>query len=310
MKVVCNRIFFAIVFFITISPPGSMSCAYAQDPESERLLSYAESLFQEGDYYRAISEYKRFIYYYPSAKSVETASFRIAESYYKARRWQDAIDLFKIFIEKYPSSGKINDAFLLKGLSEKNVKRYDEALLSFEEILKKATGNVRHRAIYESALLYVEREDWGRARETFSKIPGESGLHDSAGRWNSGLLRINDLPEKSPAVAGTLAAILPGSGHVYTERYRDALVSFFLNGAFIFAAIELFRHDNDIAGGIVTFFEIGWYTGNIYSAVSSAHKYNRRMKEEFIQKLKENSSVSLMHDPKTSANCIMYSMRY
>jgi len=287
-----------------------MPCASAQDSEADRLLGFAESLFKEGDYYRAISEYKRFIHYYPSAKSVETASFRIAESYYKARRWQDAIKLFKEFIDKYPGSAMIYDAFFLKGLSEKNLKQYDEALLSFEEILKRATGQVRHRAIYESALVYVEREDWGRARETFSKIPVESGLHDSAGRWRSGLLRINELPEKSPAVAGTLAALIPGSGHVYTERYRDALVSFLLNGAFIFAAIELFRHDNDIAGGIVTFFEVGWYTGNIYSAVSSAHKYNRRVKDEFIQKLKETSSFSFRHDPKTSANCIMYSMTY
>jgi hypothetical protein len=310
VKSACNRILFAIVFFITISPPGSMPCASAQDIEADRLLGFAESLFKEGDYYRAISEYKRFIHYYPSAKSVESASFRIAESYYKARRWQDAIKLFKEFIDKYPGSDMIYDAFFLKGLSEKNLKKYDEALLSFEEILKRATGQVRHRAIYESALVHVEREDWGRARETFSEIPGESGLHDSAGRWLSGLLRINELPEKSPAVAGTLAALIPGSGHVYTERYRDALVSFLLNGAFIFAAIELFRHDNNIAGGIVTFFEVGWYTGNIYSAVSSAHKYNRRVKDEFIQKLKETSSISFRHDPKSSANCIMYSMTY
>lgn len=310
MKDASIRIVFATFFFIAISAPGLLSGVQAQDTEAKRLLGFAESLFQEGDYYRAISEYKRFIHFYPSSKRIETASFRIAESYYRARRWREAIDHFKIFTDKYPGSARINDALFLKGLSEKNLKRYEQALLSFEEILKRASGPVKHRAVYEIALVYVEKEDWGRAREIFSQISKDSDLHDSAGRWNSGLVRIDELPQKSPAVAGTMAAVLPGAGHVYTERYRDALIAFILNGAFIAAAVELFRHDNNVAGGVVTFFEIGWYTGNIYSAVSSAHKYNRRIKEEFIHKLKDECSLSFRHDPKTSANYIMYSMRY
>jgi len=299
-----------MVFFIMIAPPVFMPRAYSQDSGAEKLLGFADSLFQEGDFYRAISEYKRFIHYYPSDRRLESAYFRIAESYYKAGRWQDALKSFKEFVDRFPGSKRVPEAFLFKGLSEKKMKRYDEALQSFDEIQKKATGEIRHRAVYESALVYVDREDWGRATETMEKIPMESGLHASAVRFHSGLRRIHELPEKSPSVAGTMAAVLPGSGHVYTERYRDASVAFLLNGAFILAAVELFRHDNDIAGGVVTFFEAGWYAGNIYSAVSSAHKYNRRVKEEYIQKLKETGPISFRHDSASSANYIMYSMRY
>ncbi len=42
-------------------------------------------------------------------------------------------------------------------------------------------------------------------------------------------------------------------------------------------------------GGLITFFEIGLYSGNIYSAVSSAHKYNRKQKRDFLKYLKEHS---------------------
>jgi hypothetical protein len=52
----------------------------------------------------------------------------------------------------------------------------------------------------------------------------------------SSLGYIDDIQQKSPAVAGTLAAILPGAGHLYTERPRVALVAFLLNVAFIVSA--------------------------------------------------------------------------
>ncbi|MEI6357230.1 MAG: hypothetical protein WCP53_09010, partial [Verrucomicrobiota bacterium] len=86
------------------------------------------------------------------------------------------------------------------------------------------------------------------------------------------------------------------AGHLYAERPRDALVAFLLNGAFIWGAAELFHHDNYVAGGIFAFFELGWYSGNIYSAVSSVHKYNRNKESDFIQKLKDNFSLALYRD--------------
>ena len=77
-----------------------------------------------------------------------------------------------------------------------------------------------------------------------------------------GLAERDHLPKKTPGTAGILAAVIPGAGHLYTERQQDALVAFLLNGAFIWGAVELFRHDNYVAGGILTFFEFGWYGGN------------------------------------------------
>jgi hypothetical protein len=74
------------------------------------------------------------------------------------------------------------------------------------------------------------------------------------------------------------------------------LVAFVLNGAFIWGAVELFHHDNYVAGSVFAFFELGWYSGNIYSAVSSVHKYNRNKESDFIQKLKDNFSLALYRD--------------
>jgi outer membrane protein assembly factor BamD (BamD/ComL family)/TM2 domain-containing membrane protein YozV len=283
--------------------------ASAGQGDRDKLFGFAESLFAEGDYYRAITEYKRFNYLYPVDILVEKADFRIGECYFKAGRRSEAIDSFNVFIRQYPAGALRPDALYLKGQAEKEQKRYTDALTTFDELIRTGDANYRDRALYAQALVLLAQQDWQRAREIFGSLPQESPLYPSAIIYSDGLGRMDGLPRKSPALAGTLAAVLPGAGHLYAERPRDGLVSFLLNGSFIWAAVELFRNNNNVAGGIVAFFELGWYGGNIYSAVGSAHKYNQRIEDEFLQGLKEKSGISLYRD-QSGSNYVMYSMMF
>jgi tetratricopeptide (TPR) repeat protein len=287
----------------------SQGDAGAGEGDREKQLGFAESLYSEGDYYRAITEYKRFNFIYPVDLLVEKSDFRIGECYFKAKRWSEAIDVFKPFILKYPRGSFRDNAIFMRGQAEKQLKRYPDALSTFDELIKSQSLAFSDKARYERAMILVEQEEWLKAREAFATLSEDNPLYPSTVRFSQDLERMDQIPQKSPAVAGTLAAILPGAGHLYTERPRDALVSFLLNGSFIWAAIELFRNNNYVAGGIVTFFEIGWYSGNIYSAVGSAHKFNRRVQDEFIQGLKEKSGLSFYRD-QDGANYLMYSMKF
>ncbi|MFH1079055.1 MAG: tetratricopeptide repeat protein [Pseudomonadota bacterium] len=275
--------------------------------ERDRLFGFAEALFAERDYYRAITEYKRFKYLYPVDALVEKSDFRISESYFKAGRRSEAIDSFNTFIRQYPAGPLRPDALYLKGQAENEQKRYTDALATFDELTRTGGAAYRDRAFYAQALVFLAQQDWQQARETFATLPQESPLYPAAKVYSEGLQRMDSLPCKSPAVAGTLAAVLPGAGHLYAERPRDALVSFLLNGSFIWATVELFRNNNNVTGGIVAFLELGWYSGNIYSAVSSAHKYNKRIQDEFLQGLKDKSGISFYRD-RNGSQYIMYSM--
>ena len=70
---------------VALPPPDAAGAADTQVNEAERQFSFAESLFAEGDYYRAVSEYKRFAFLFPENKLVENCAYRIGESYYKAK---------------------------------------------------------------------------------------------------------------------------------------------------------------------------------------------------------------------------------
>ena len=299
-----------VFIFIIQSSPSIVSASETHLNESDKQFSFAEALFAEGDYYRAITEYKRFSFLFPDNKLVEKSTYRIAESFFKATRWQEAVNAFSSFTIKYPQSSMIIEALYHKGMAEKHLKRLSDALSTFQEITKLKSSELTDKAVYQSVIILMEMEEWQKARKALHLISPSSPLYPSANTISSGIERMDDMPQKSPLAAGTLAAIIPGAGHLYMERPIDAFVSFLLNGAFILAAVELFHHDNYVAGGIVSFFEVGWYTGNIYSAVNSAHKYNKKTKEDFIQNLIDKSSVSFMHDPKTSADSLIFSFHF
>lgn len=302
----------AVILSIVLLVVVLLACqARAGHPENgSKQFEFAEQLFTEKDFNRAITEYKRFIFLFPDNNLCEKSYFRICESHFNAGKWVDAIVSSKKFIGDFPHSPLLNDAWYLKGMSEKNLKRYDEALSSFKSIIESYSEPLRNKAFYQVALMYVEMENWAVAREYFLKVSDQNTLYPSACLFSSGLENIDNLPHKSPALAGTFAAIIPGAGHLYTERPQDAFIAFLLNGAFIWAAVELFNDDNYVAGGVVSFFELGWYSGNIYSAVSSAHKYNRRVKGEFIQNLKNKCNVSYFFDNDNSRHFLLISMKF
>ncbi len=301
--------FFLLFLVVLVMVPCT---ARGDDPrDCEKQFEFAESLFEQADFYRAIGEYKRLIFLCPDAVALcEKAYFKTGVSYFRAKRWQSAIEAFDVFLISFPDSRMAGEAMYLKGMSEKNLSLHDEALTSFGDIIETGTGEYRARAIYQSALVLVNMEKWERAGEMFSKVPRESKLYDSAGVFSAGLENIGNIPYKSPTVAGTLAAIVPGAGHLYTQRRRDAIVAFLLNGVFIWSAVELFNDEKYVTGGIVTFFELGWYTGNIYSAVSSAHKFNRRTKKDFLQGLRDRVNLSYLHDSDNAGNYLMLSMSF
>ncbi len=301
-------LFLALTSFLVIFAPRSAQ-ALDCDP-CQHHFDFATDLFCQKDYERAITEYKRFIFLFPESTLSEEAALMIGHSYYNEGKWSESVRSFEGFIEKYPESHDVTEAYFFKGAAERRLKWYEDALSSLARIQQSSSEEYGDRAVIESALVHIDKDEWTIARNLFSTITEKSDYFDSARIFSKGLENINSIPRKSPFLAGTLAACLPGAGHVYTERYRDALVAFLLNGAFIGAAYEFFDDDNYSAGIIVSFFELGWYAGNIYSAVGSAHKFNRRMRTDFIEGLKIKTGISSLNNSNTLINYMAFSIVY
>jgi len=82
------------------------------------------------------------------------------------------------------------------------------------------------------SVTYLQEERWKESAAEFPESgPGEQAL-PRAERWAQGWTESKKFP-KIARDRRFLAAVLPGSGHLYIERYRDAGIAFVLNAAFI-----------------------------------------------------------------------------
>lgn len=187
--------------------------------------------------------------------------------------------------------------------------RYDAALTSLNNLITIAPDQeIRDEAYYQKGWVYLEMGLWERAREHFEEISGQNEDRYRIENLIHEIETRTPLKQKNPTAARVFA-IVPGAGHLYCERPRDALISFLLNGAMIYAAYEAFDEDLNALGVVIAFFELGFYAGNIYSAVSSAHKYNRDEKNRFPDSLKKRAQINISLAGPDRGNALLLSCR-
>jgi len=285
----CSALF---LLFLLLSIPPYAPAEILLDPG--RQFEFAEQYFQRGEFYRAIGEYERFIYFFPLSDKVPLARYMIGLSYLRGERYEEAIQAFNALIEEYQHTEYALKSYL--GVSKAYVllKHYDMALTTLDNLITIGPDQqIRDKAHYQKGWVYLEMGMWEKARDGFEKISPENRERYNVKQILIELKKRRPIRQKSPAVAGLLA-IIPGAGHLYCDRKRDALISFLLNGAMIYAAYEAFDLDLDALGGVITLFELGFYSGNIYSAVSSAHKYNRNERNRFLNYLKKRARINIL----------------
>ena len=261
-----------LFFFILVFP---VNATYAESAN----LEFAKGLYQQEDYFRAITEAKRYLFNNSEGYLAEEALILIADAYASAGDDKEALKLYAKFISDHPASKNRAGVLVRIGKVYADGHRYKEAAKFFTKASNNpsAPPSVVKRAntwLFLASLLEEDTEYVSRAINAETNITERRNLDDFKNKYEG-------LSLKSPALAGTLAAIVPGAGHLYLGRKRDAFASFLLNGLFIWGMVESFQNDNVGAGITLSLFEIGWYAGNIYSAVNGAHKHNRRLKDSF-----------------------------
>lgn len=257
-------------------------------------FDFGRSLMKKGEYDKALGEFERFIHFFPRDPKVPKAHYLMGMCHLKAREHEKARDIFSRTYSSYPDTPFAAKSLFLIGESYYEQGALKEAERYFTQVKEKyPLMDLNNMALYRLGWTKMRVNRWRDASELFSEVEKESPLYDSSLQLAQQSLTGETLPYKSPECAGTLAAILPGLGHAYVSRYKDAAIAFLLNGLFIWAAVESFQQDHEVLGGILTFLELGWYTGNIYSAVNVTHKHNRKMQNEFRGTLKDRLDLKL-----------------
>ncbi len=259
---------------------------------AEQILQFAHRLFSQQEYFRALGEYQRFLSLYPDDPKASTAALGIVQCYSHGKHWQEALEAADAFLGDYAQSELILKVRFLRARALTELNRGEEAREAYREIIRATPGQLfEDAAWYRIGLTFAREHRWLEADDALRLVGRHSTLHGEAESVRRILAEASQTTHKDPTMAGVLA-LLPGAGHLYCGRPRDAALAFLFTGAFAWATVEAFDQNHEelgIALGLVT---LAFYAGSIFSAVNVAHKYNDREDRRLREQLAPYERVS------------------
>ncbi|MBE0556067.1 MAG: tetratricopeptide repeat protein [Proteobacteria bacterium] len=281
------HIVFILIFLLLPSGNGFADDNFTAQHYALReaeIRQFSAELFTAGEYYRAITEARRYLSLFPKVPRAGEMAKMIGDAYLLAHEWTDAIVAYDDFLARFPDSPLANDAVFHRAVALVKQGNAAEAERLFQLILGSSSRTKRGEAARWEILLLIRQNHFDEAERLLRDRMLRPEIEQSTTLIEGLIAEKKEARYKSPATAGLLSAILPGSGQVYNERYRDGITSFVLNGLFIVGAWKAFDSENHALGAILTLFEVGWYGGNVYGAIGGAHKYNRQIDEDHFRR--------------------------
>ncbi|MCD6326513.1 hypothetical protein J7M28_03020 [bacterium] len=273
----------------------------------ESLYSLAEGLFGRDDYEAAAVQYRLLLELFPEFREIKRCRMKIALCHlllgeYERSIWELDCILSEKMMESFWDESRLWQGLCLyrngniagardvwdsvwREAAKYDLRAYASYFLAWDYYI---LGKPKIAVRYLTALA-VKQPPPGLAGLDFQAL--SDAFKDTSGRGH-----------KSPLAAGLLSAVLPGTGHIYCERYQDGVVAFVLNAAFTVASVECFRKKVYSAGGVSTSVELIWYSGTIYGAVNAAHGHNRLERERHLDGLREIFGDERSLLPKTLYN--------
>jgi tetratricopeptide (TPR) repeat protein len=252
-------------------------------------MRLGDAFMADGEYYRAITEYKRYMILFPDGRQGDTALFRTAMAYYLGMEYQAAVETFAEVRRRFPASSHAAEAAFFEGVCNGKLNRLDRAAAAFEAAATSpGPADIAPSARIGRALTEFDRGDTGESRIELNRFltdfPDDSRVAEV--RTALSLLPSGDeSPGKSPLLAGIFSAVVPGSGHAYAGHYGDGVTAFLLNGLFITGTVVAIQQENYAVAGAVGVIGLPFYLGNIYGAANAASKWNVGLRRELRDRL-------------------------
>jgi TolA-binding protein len=250
------------------------------------LFGFAQSLFAAGEYYRAIGEFQRFLFFQPQHPLASEAQMTIGLAFFCGERWLPAFEVFRQVTRATPDASIRAEAALWMAETRARGGDQAEAIRLYQALLRQYPGSViAQRAAYLIGWSHLRQRQWTEAREAFAQVDNESPYHVSSERLVALLDTPPELPQRSPTVARVLSTVLPGAGQIYTGHTLDGLIGLGLHGALIAGMTGAVMAGLEGAAGIGAFFTWGFYRTQMSNAAILAQDFNAQAQERFIGQL-------------------------
>jgi tetratricopeptide (TPR) repeat protein len=256
----------------------------------DNILKFAQHLYDEEYFERAAIEYERYLYADPLA-SKSPLLYTIGRCYLHARNPETAIKYFSQ-ASHYTSHPCLNDsihialcASYLLGRDYRNFQN-STCMLSEKAHL---SADLESKLLELRGLYHLERGNWQAASQELTCTSPTQRIKTLQNLAIEG----QNLPRKSPMIAGLMSGILPGSGKIYSERPLDGLYSFLLTTGTAWLAFEGYRDQgmSSTKGWLFGSASLFFYVGNIYGSVISVKLYNKSHQDRIDDQIQAHLDI-------------------
>lgn len=241
-----------------------------------RELQIGEAFAREGDFYRAITAFRRAEILAPESGSRKLQiTYDIVLSYFLGGKYQEAINVFEgsdlsCVGANFPA---FDNLLLILYEAYLKVEQEEKATCVLEIINKCSPECGEDLKLYES----FQKGD-------IQEVKVQMETHRN-GYVMQRDFAFYDQFSKSVTKAKLLNALLPGMGYYYVGQKKSAMTSFIINALFTAAATQFFLKGYPAAGAITASLEAGWYFGGINGAGIEAQEFNTRLFEGVGRKI-------------------------
>lgn len=254
----------------------------------EVQLGLGDAFMADGEYYRAVTEYLRYLYLFPGAERTPYALLQIGLAHFHGGEYQRAIDYFARVRASYAPAYFAAAAYH-EGLCYERLNQPDKAQDAFERAVAFDTAGAPAReALLGKALGRIRQGDLAGGRtelDRFQEYFPEEPRVGSVARAVELIDAQAGAPRKSPLLAGILSAVVPGSGQAYAGKHRDGLVALLVNGLFIAGTAVAIDQENYATAAIVGGIGLPFYLGNVYGAANAANQWNLSLHRDLRDRL-------------------------
>jgi len=278
---------FSIIIFLQLFSIKALAQDLYDQPHS---INYAHHLFVTKQYEPAANEYKRIALFIPNN---DTIIEKVLLSYRMGGLYDSGTTYFKLHYSKRLNSPSfLNEEYAKNLILDENYRAVDSLLWSNNL----STSNSRLDSNFKNRLFFynnVLMNNWIEARKSF--YDKSLVLNKNIEEWNRLLQKQQSLKYKSPGLAMALSVVLPGSGKIYTNEWKDGLLSTLTIGTMAYESYVGFhaRGTKSVLGWVFGGLAVGFYSGNIYGAYKSAQRYNIRKNNEIHDEAKKLVAADL-----------------
>jgi len=247
--------------------------------------TFADYLFQEGEYYRAVTEYYRILHSISDPAERSPLWRKIGLCYIHGEDFEGYISFHNKNRHYFAGDSLLYAEMNLNlGKSYYHLDRYKQAINSLDSSRSSPNNHFFNDSQFLLGISYSRIYDWqssimelqliNQSSSTSNKIIAENMIRS--------FQNVPNLTHRNPTLAGGMSAILPGAGYAYCQRWGTAMASFIINGLLIWTITDALKNEQYGFASLTGFVGIGWYIGNIKGSVKTAKKYNSSVRDDYI----------------------------